>query len=88
MTYHVQPASGVKNLHTTIGSALSSCEYSAGSVLSTFLVRSFISFHLQSQGVIPLLLVANLRLATNWQSNYAQSSGSGNGSIQSRKCFL
>src|SRR5262245_11017944 len=48
MAYHVQPASGVKNLHTTIGSGLPSCEYSAGSFFSRSFVKSFIGFHLLS----------------------------------------
>src|SRR5687768_3286260 len=49
MAYHVQPA-GVKNLHLTIGSGFSPCEYSAGRVLSRPFVNSFISAHLHFPG--------------------------------------
>ena len=49
MAYQLQPASGVKNLHTTIGSELPSCEYSAGSFFNRAFVKSFKRvFHLLS----------------------------------------
>jgi hypothetical protein len=65
-------------------------------------VNSFVCVHLQSQGILPvvlpvgrqgrqvatLLLAVSQRLATKRQSTYGMSSGSGNGSTSSRKSFL
>src|SRR5918999_5692930 len=53
MAYHVQPASGVKNLQMTIGSTFFSCEYSAGRAFSSSFVNSFICVPPPISGNVP-----------------------------------